>query len=79
MIAEIILKIYLQILILTVFTIIAKYGYIDKTKFLLDGQIISTKEDNKKNKIVKFEQMNLDLGGILQQQLNNLKFKKPQL
>ena len=49
----------------SVTTIIAKYGYIDKTKFLLlDGQIISTKENNKKNNVVKFEQMNLDLGGI---------------
>ena len=46
-------------------TIIAKSGYIDNSKFLLfDGQIISSKIDNKKNRIMKFEQMSLDLGGF---------------
>ena len=56
-------------------TIIAKNGYIDKTKFLLfDGQIISTKDDNKKNNIVKFEQINLDLGG-----LSTTTIKKPKI
>ncbi len=46
-------------------TIIARSGYIDNSKFLLfDGQIISSKVDNKKNRIMKFEQISLDLRGF---------------
>ena len=74
----VILKIYSDINDSSV-TTIAKYGYIDKTKFLLLDVKLSQQKKITKNNVVKFEQMNLDLGGIVQQQLNNLKFKKPQL
>ncbi len=56
-------------------TIVAKSGYIDKKKmFLLQGQIISSKKDNSKNEVIKFEQLNIDLGN-----LNTTTIKKPKL
>ena len=59
----------------SVTTIIAKSGYIDKTKFFLfDGQLISTKANEDKNDVIKFEQMNLDLGD-----LNTTTIKKPKI
>ena len=59
----------------SVTTIIAGSGYIDKTKFLLfDGQIISTKLNQEKNKVIKFEQMNLELKG-----LDTSTIKKPKI
>tara|TARA_Y100000591_G_scaffold332925_1_gene372365 strand:- start:382 stop:1515 length:1134 start_codon:yes stop_codon:yes gene_type:complete len=43
-------------------TIVSKEGIVEKTKMLLlDGQIISTEKNNKKNNVVKFEQLNIDL------------------
>tara|TARA_B100000941_G_scaffold290327_1_gene272012 strand:+ start:3004 stop:4131 length:1128 start_codon:yes stop_codon:yes gene_type:complete len=43
-------------------TIIAASGVVDKKKFFLfDGQIISSKDKNKKNEIISFEQLNIDL------------------
>ncbi len=59
----------------SVTTIIAKSGYIDKTKFFLfDGQLISTKINEDKNDVIKFEQMNLDMGD-----LNTTTIKKPKI
>jgi lipopolysaccharide export system permease protein len=59
----------------SVTTIIAKSGYIDKTKFFLfDGQLISTKINGDKNDVIKFEQMNLDMGD-----LNTTTIKKPKI
>lgn len=56
-------------------TIVAKNGYIDKTRILLfDGQIISSKKNEKKNEIINFEQFNLDL-----KNLNTSAIKKPKL
>ena len=43
-------------------TIIAEKGIVEERKmFLFNGQIISSQEDNIKNEIVKFEQLNIDL------------------
>ena len=43
-------------------TIVSKEGMVEKTRMLLvDGQIISTEKNNKKNNVVKFEQLNIDL------------------
>ena len=56
-------------------TIIAQEGLIDKKRmFLFNGQIISSKRDNKKNEIIKFEQLSVDLS-----ELNSATVKKPKL
>ena len=55
-------------------TIIAENGIIDIKKMILfNGQIISTKE-NKKNEIIKFEQINIDLSN-----LSSATIKKPKI
>ena len=59
----------------SVTTIIARNGYIDKTKFLLfDGQIISSKLNQEKSNVIRFEQMNLDL-----KELDTSTIKKPKI
>ena len=42
--------------------------------FLFNGQIISTKKDNSENEIIKFEQLNIDLGD-----LRTTTIKKPKI
>ena len=55
-------------------TITAKYGLVDKRNLILfDGQIISTK-NNLKNEMIKFEQINIDLG-----KLSTTTIKKPKI
>ena len=55
--------------------IIAKNGIIEKQKLiLLNGQIISSKKNNAKNEIIKFEQLNIDLSDI-----NTRTIKSPKL
>ena len=56
-------------------TIIAREGLIDKKRmYLFNGQIISSKNNNKKNEIIKFEQLSIDLS-----ELNSATIKKPKL
>ena len=56
-------------------TIIAREGLIDKKRmYLFNGQIISSKNNNKKNEIIKFEQLSIDLS-----ELNSATVKKPKL
>ena len=56
-------------------TIIAESGIIEKRNmFLFNGQIISTKKENKKNEVIKFEQLNINLGD-----LTTTTIKKPKL
>jgi lipopolysaccharide export LptBFGC system permease protein LptF len=46
-------------------TIIAEKGLVDKRKmFLLNGQIITSKNQADKNEIIKFEQLNIDLNNV---------------
>ncbi len=46
-------------------TIIAKKGIVNKKSIiLLNGQILSSKKDKTKDEIIKFEQLNIDLGKI---------------
>ena len=46
-------------------TIIAENGIVEKRRlFLFNGQIISSKKDNYENEIIKFEQLNIDLGSL---------------
>ena len=55
--------------------IIAQQGIAEKDRLvLLNGQLVTTLADNKKSKIVKFDQMNLNLGSIE----NNI-IKKPKI
>ena len=55
--------------------IIAQQGIAEKDRLvLLNGQLVTTFADNKKSKIVKFDQMNLNLGSIE----NNI-IKKPKI
>ena len=55
-------------------TVIAQSGIIDKKKiFLINGQIISTKENNK-NDIVKFQELSIDLAN-----LSTSTIKKPKI
>jgi lipopolysaccharide export LptBFGC system permease protein LptF len=55
-------------------TIIAESGIVDKKKmFLLNGQIITSKE-NDKNEIIKFEQLSIDLSS-----LNTTTIKQPKI
>ena len=45
-------------------TILAKNGIIDQKKlFLFNGQILTSK-NNTENEIIKFEQLNIDLGDL---------------
>ena len=49
----------------TSITIIAKNGLVKEKKMVLfNGQIISSKKDNSKNDIIKFEQLNIDLKNL---------------
>ena len=46
-------------------TIIAETGLIDTKKmFLFDGEIITSKKNNEKNEIIKFEQLTVDLSDL---------------
>ena len=54
-------------------TIIAKKGIVNKKSIiLLNGQILSLKKDKTKDEIIKFEQLNIDLGKFLHLQSNSL-------
>ncbi len=56
-------------------TIIAENGVIEKRNmFLFNGQIISSKKENKKNEVIKFGQLNINLGD-----LTTTTIKKPKL
>ena len=56
-------------------TIIAEKGIVDERKMILfNGQIISSKKENQKNEIIKFEQLNVDLGD-----LTTTTIKKPKM
>ena len=58
-----------------ILNIIAKKGIVEKGQMvLLNGQIITSNTSNLKNKVIKFEQMNLDL-----QDLENNVVKKPKI
>ncbi len=46
-------------------TIVASKGLVEQKKMVLfNGQIISSKENNKENEIIKFEQLNIDLKNL---------------
>ena len=46
-------------------TIIARKGIVEERKmFLFNGQIISSKKNNEENEVIKFEQLNVDLGDL---------------
>ena len=46
-------------------TIIAKNGIVEKKKLILfSGQIISSQKDTNKDQVIKFEQLNVDLGKL---------------
>ena len=46
-------------------TIVAKSGTVEEKKMVLfNGQIISSKKENKKNEIIRFEQLNIDLANL---------------
>ena len=46
-------------------TILAENGIIDQKKlFLFNGQILTSKKNNTENEIIKFEQLNIDLGDL---------------
>ena len=48
-------------------TIIAADGIVEaKTMVLFNGQIISTDQSNNKNDLIKFDQLNIDLGKVKQ-------------
>ena len=71
----IISKICHQMLKILLTTIIAEKGLVEKRKFyLFNGQIISSKKDNSENEIIKFEQLNIDMGN-----LSTSTIKKPKL
>ena len=56
-------------------TIISERGIVDgKNLFLINGQIISSKNDNSKNEIINFEQLKIDLTD-----LSTTTIKKPKL
>ena len=56
-------------------TIVAEMGKVDERKlFLINGQIISTKKNSNENEIIKFDQLNIDLGG-----LSTTTIKKPKI
>ena len=55
--------------------IIAEKGYVkDRKIFLFNGQIISSKMDSSDNKIINFDQINIDLS-----ELNSSTIKQPKL
>ena len=46
-------------------TVVAEKGIVGERKiFLINGQIISSKKNLEKNEIIKFEQLNIDLGDL---------------
>jgi len=46
-------------------TILAENGIVDQKKlFLFNGQILTSKNNNTENEIIKFEQLNIDLGDL---------------
>ena len=46
-------------------TIVAQEGILEEKKMVLfNGKIITSEEENKKNKIIKFEQLNIDLKNL---------------
>ncbi len=46
-------------------TILAENGIVDQKKlFLFNGQILTSKKNNTENEIIKFEQLNIDLGDL---------------
>ena len=46
-------------------TILARNGLIDNRKlYLFNGQILTSKNDKSENEIIKFEQLNIDLGDL---------------
>ena len=46
-------------------TILAENGIVDQKKlFLFNGQILTSKKNNSENEIIKFEQLNIDLGDL---------------
>ena len=49
----------------------------ERKMFLFNGQIISSKSTNEETEVLKFEQLNIDLSDLQQQQLNNPNYKKP--
>ena len=56
-------------------TIVAEMGKVDERKlFLINGQIISTKKNSNENEIIKFDQLNIDLGD-----LSTTTIKKPKI
>ena len=56
-------------------TIVANKGLVNERKMILfNGQIISSKKDNNENEIIKFEQLNIDLGDLATSTI-----KKPKL
>ncbi len=56
-------------------TIVAEKGVVEERKmFLFNGQIISSKRDNEKNEVIKFDQLNIDLGDLV-----TTTIKKPKL
>jgi lipopolysaccharide export system permease protein len=56
-------------------TIIARNGIVEKQNlFLMNGEIISSKKDNSKNEIIKFDQLKIDLTN-----LTTTTIKKPKL
>ncbi len=60
-------------------TIVADSGIVDKKKFyLFDGQIISSKDDNKKNEIISFEQLNIDLKDLTTATIKQPKIQETQ-
>ena len=58
-------------------TIIAKEGVVGEKKMILfDGSIISTSKDNKKNNVVKFEQINIDLKNLKTGTIKQIKLQE---
>ena len=56
-------------------TVLAEKGVVeDRKMFLFNGQIISTKRNDDKNEIIKFEQLNIDLAN-----LTTTTIKKPKI
>ena len=56
-------------------TILAESGIVDQKKlFLFNGQILTSKNDNTENEIIKFEQLNIDLSN-----LTTTTIKKPKI
>ena len=61
----------------TATTVIAKEGIVkDRKMFLFDGSIITTNQNNGKNDIVKFEQINIDLKNLKTGTIKQFKFQE---